>query len=153
TTSECALARALPVLRRRSLCRSGSGVMRGVYRATRPGSERVRSASIRLLTGIALCLVGPGSAFAIPSPELVVGSFTSISQLLALGSALLGGGALFAALRGRSRGVPRISRGLVTAAIATVVLLALSVGLNFYQFLSHRAERLARLEDTLLRQA
>src|SRR5215216_4648571 len=47
---------------------------------------------------------GTTSALAIPSPELVVGSLTSISQLIALGSALLGGGAAAAALRSRSRG-------------------------------------------------
>ena len=44
---------------------------------------------------LALCLLGTGQAFAIPSPELVVGSFVSISQLFALASAVLGGGAAY----------------------------------------------------------
>ena len=54
---------------------------------------------------IALMVAGAEPAYAIPSPELVVGSLSSISQLIALGSAILGGGvrrAGFVAREGRA---------------------------------------------------
>jgi rhodanese-related sulfurtransferase len=93
-------------------------------------------------------LVGTGSAFAIPSPELVVGSFTSISQLFALASALLGGGAV-ATVRMRSRGAQ--ARSLLFVALGALVLFVVSAGLNVYQYLSYGKERQARLEATLTR--
>jgi rhodanese-related sulfurtransferase/membrane protein insertase Oxa1/YidC/SpoIIIJ/phosphohistidine swiveling domain-containing protein/molybdenum-dependent DNA-binding transcriptional regulator ModE len=102
---------------------------------------------------LVFCLGSTGSALAIPSPELVVGSFTSISQIFALASAFLGGGAALATFRMRSRGAPGFSPRLVAIAIAGVVLLIASVAFNLYQFVGARAERLARLQDTLLRQA
>jgi rhodanese-related sulfurtransferase/membrane protein insertase Oxa1/YidC/SpoIIIJ/phosphohistidine swiveling domain-containing protein/molybdenum-dependent DNA-binding transcriptional regulator ModE len=92
-------------------------------------------------------LIGTGSAFAIPSPELVVGSFTSISQLFALGSALLGGGATVATLRMRSRGAQ--ARSILAVALGAFVLLAVSVGLNIYQYTSYSGDKQARLEATL----
>ena len=94
-------------------------------------------------------------AFAIPSPELVVGSFTSISQLIALASALIGGGATLAALRmrGRGRGQATPSRWLFAVLAGVVVLLITSVGFNIYQYVGKKNERQARLEQTLLRQA
>src|SRR5215831_324550 len=94
-------------------------------------------------------------AFAIPSPDLVVGTFTSISQLIALASALIGGGATLAAmrLRGRNRGQAASSRWLFTVMAGFVVLLITSVGLNIYQYVGKKNERQARLEQTLLRQA
>jgi hypothetical protein len=81
--------------------------------------RRVADAALASLTSvfatIALCLLGTGQAFAIPSPELVVGSFVSISQLLALASAMLGGGAAFATMRARRRrGSAEMSRGCFT---------------------------------------
>jgi rhodanese-related sulfurtransferase/membrane protein insertase Oxa1/YidC/SpoIIIJ/phosphohistidine swiveling domain-containing protein len=92
-------------------------------------------------------LIGTGSAFAIPSPELVVGSFTSISQLFALGSALLGGGATVATLRMRSRGAT--ARSTFVVALGAFVLLAASVGFNIYQYTTYSNDRQARLEGTL----
>src|SRR5947207_8469586 len=80
---------------------------------------------------LALCLLGTGQAFAIPSPELVVGSFVSISQLLALASAVLGGGAVFATMRTRKRGGPAaMSRGLLTIAAGLFVAMTISIGIN-----------------------
>jgi rifampicin phosphotransferase len=94
-------------------------------------------------------------AFAIPSPELVVGSFTSISQLIALASALIGGGATLAAmrLRGRNGGQAMSSRWLVALLAGFVVLLMTSIGFNIYQYVGKKNQRQARLEQTLLRQA
>ena len=88
--------------------------------------RRVADAAVFSLTSmfaaLALCLLGTGQAFAIPSPELVVGSFVSISQLLALMSAVLGGGAVFATMKARRRGgSAEMSRGLLTIAAGLFV--------------------------------
>jgi rhodanese-related sulfurtransferase/membrane protein insertase Oxa1/YidC/SpoIIIJ/phosphohistidine swiveling domain-containing protein/molybdenum-dependent DNA-binding transcriptional regulator ModE len=104
---------------------------------------------VKICTAGILVLAFETSAFAIPSPELVVGSFTSISQLFALGSALLGGGATVATLRMRSRGAQ--SRSIFAVALGAFVLLAVSVGFNIYQYTSHSNDKQARLEATLTR--
>src|ERR1051325_7984609 len=88
--------------------------------------QRVADAAVFSLTStfaaVALCLLGTGQAFAIPSPELVVGSFVSISQLLALMSAVLGGGAVVATMRARKRGgAAEMSRGLLYVAAGLFV--------------------------------
>jgi rhodanese-related sulfurtransferase/membrane protein insertase Oxa1/YidC/SpoIIIJ/phosphohistidine swiveling domain-containing protein len=121
--------------------------MRGVCVASAAGVDSLRSASVRLAAGIAVVLAGTGSAFAIPSPELIVGSFTSISQLFALGSALLGGGAAVATMRARGAQ----SRTTFAILVGALVVLAASIGLNVYQYASYGAERQARLEGTLTR--
>ena len=121
--------------------------MRGASSATSAGI--LRSVSVRLVVGVAVCLAGTGSAFAIPSPELIVGSFTSISQLFALGSALLGGGAAVATMRMRARGAR--TRTSLAVLVGALVLLLASLGLNIYQHVSHAGEKQARLEATLMR--
>jgi rhodanese-related sulfurtransferase/membrane protein insertase Oxa1/YidC/SpoIIIJ/phosphohistidine swiveling domain-containing protein len=101
-----------------------------------------------------LLLCGSGVALAIPSPELVVGSFTSISQLFAIGSALIGGGAAAVSYRMRGRSGPQMaSRNLMLGAAATFALLIVSVGFNVYLYVSHSNARQASLEQTLLRPA
>jgi rhodanese-related sulfurtransferase/membrane protein insertase Oxa1/YidC/SpoIIIJ len=127
--------------------------MRDIAPARRAAVGSLSSLSAAVAGALIFCLGGTGSAFAIPSPELVVGSFTSISQIFALGSALLGGGAAVATLRMRSGGAPGLTRRFVAIAIAGFVLLIASVAFNLYQFVGARGERLARLQDTLLRQA
>ena len=112
-------------------------------------SSSLRALSSTVAGALIVSLAGTGSAFAIPSPELVVGSFTSISQLFALGSALLGGGAAAATLRMRSRGAQ--ARTVFAVALGAFVLLAMSAGLNVYQYMSYSAERQERLEATLTR--
>src|SRR5690348_365970 len=109
----------------------------------------LRSASVRLLAAAAVVLIGTGSALAIPSPELIVGSFTSISQLFALGSALLGGGAAVATMRMRARGAP--TRTAFAVLVGALLVLAASLGLNVYQYVSYAAAKQARLEATLTR--
>jgi rhodanese-related sulfurtransferase/membrane protein insertase Oxa1/YidC/SpoIIIJ/phosphohistidine swiveling domain-containing protein len=103
--------------------------------------------------GIAAALsLGPTPAYAIPSPELVVGSFVSLSQLFALASAVLGGGALYATSRGRRGGAPNgVSRGLLIAATGAFFMLVVSAALNVHQYLDRENERQARLESTLSR--
>src|SRR5258707_7734633 len=103
-------------------------------------------------TALLLCLLGTGQAFAIPSPELVVGSFVSISQLLALMSAVLGGGAVFATMRARKRGgSAQMSRALLYTAGGLFVAMTISIGVNIWQYVGQVNERQARLENTLLR--
>lgn len=101
---------------------------------------------------LALCLIGSREAFAIPSPELVVGSFVSISQLFALASAVLGGGAAYATMRARKRGgSAEMSRGLLYTAAGLFAVLAVSVGVNIWQYVTDSNARQARLEATLTR--
>ena len=97
-------------------------------------------------------LVGSEPAYAIPSPELVIGSFVSLSQLLALASAVLGGGAAYATMRTRRGGGGHgLSRGLAVGAVVMFVLFCVSAGFNIYQYVEQKNERQARLEQTLLR--
>jgi rhodanese-related sulfurtransferase/membrane protein insertase Oxa1/YidC/SpoIIIJ/phosphohistidine swiveling domain-containing protein len=95
--------------------------------------------------------LGSTPAQAIPSPELVIGSFVSLSQLLALASAVLGGGAAYATMRARRGGGGGLSRGLVAGAVVMFALFCVSAALNIYQFIEQKNERQARLEQTLLR--
>ena len=101
------------------------------------------SASIAAtLSGVvALSLLGTGSALAIPSPELIVGSFVSLSQLFALASAILGGGAAYATVRARRGGSQSLSRSMIVAAVVMFVLLVVSVGFNIYQYVEQKNER------------
>jgi rhodanese-related sulfurtransferase/membrane protein insertase Oxa1/YidC/SpoIIIJ/phosphohistidine swiveling domain-containing protein len=101
---------------------------------------------------VALCLAGTSQAFAIPSPELIVGSFVSISQLFALASAVLGGGAAYATMRARKRGSSaEMSRGLLYTAVGLFAVLAVSVGVNIWQYVTDANARQERLEATLTR--
>src|ERR1043165_3333606 len=109
-----------------------------------------RLAAGSLVGSFVLALTGATPASAIPSPELVVGSFTSVSQLIALASALIGGGTL-AVMRGRSRAQAALSRWLLAGVAGAAILLAGSVVLNLYQHVGKQNERQARLEETLLR--
>ncbi len=109
------------------------------------------SAGTTLFVAVVLCLLGTGSAHAIPSPELIVGSFVSLSQLFALLSAILGGGAAYATLQARRSGAQRGSRSLMVAAAAMFLLLTASVAANVYQYVAQTNERQERLESTLLR--
>jgi rhodanese-related sulfurtransferase/membrane protein insertase Oxa1/YidC/SpoIIIJ/phosphohistidine swiveling domain-containing protein len=115
----------------------------------RGGRPAGMSSASAFLLGIALVTLGTDSAFAIPSPELVVGSFTSLSQLFALGSALLGGGAAVATWRMRSRG-PQ-TRAVFFVALGAFALLVVSIAANVYQYLSYARDKQARLEATLAR--
>jgi rhodanese-related sulfurtransferase/membrane protein insertase Oxa1/YidC/SpoIIIJ/phosphohistidine swiveling domain-containing protein len=101
---------------------------------------------------LALSLLGTGEAFAIPSPELVVGSFVSLSQLFALASAVLGGGAAYATMRAKKRGgSAQMSRGLLYTAGGLFFVMCVSVGVNIWQYVTDSNARQARLEATLTR--
>src|SRR6476660_3645332 len=105
---------------------------------------------VTMIGALALCCFGTEQAFAIPSPELVVGSFVSLSQLFALASAILGGGAAYATMRVRRRGgSAEMSRGLLYTAGGLFAVLVVSIGVNIYQYVTDANARQARLEATL----
>jgi len=118
------------------------------------------TSSARKLTGQLLVLVSlfwvmPVAAFAIPSPELVIGSVSSLSQVFAVGIAMISGlGAVIATKLGftpRKGGTParypvKLIAGLSLAAVA------LAIG-NYWQYSSHQKAELARLQATLTRPA
>ena len=102
--------------------------------------------------GTGVCLLGTASpALAIPSPELVVGSFTSISQLVALLSAMLGGGAALAGLSAKTRRDQPSGRAVWLLALMAMALLAVSLAANVYQFWTAQVDLALRLEATLTR--
>lgn len=99
-----------------------------------------------------LLLVATSDAvLAIPSPELIVSSLSSLSHLWAIAGALAGGGAV--ALGARARGAKiadqRMRRWLIAALSVAGVALALDVA----QFAKAQTERAERLEATLARPA
>lgn len=102
--------------------------------------SRLRAASLFLLVSATPCL-------AIPSPELVIGSLSSLSQLIALASGLFGGAAVLGLGARHKQG----SKLPVRAIAVILAVLCLSAGLNFYQYFDSRAARRAHLEATLVR--
>ncbi len=105
----------------------------------------------------ASCLLAIGfatPAFAIPSPELVIGSVSSLSQVLAVGVAMVSGlGAAIAAKFGFAprKGTARQYPVKLIAGLAVLVM-ALLVG-NYWQYSSTETAKRTRLEATLLRPA
>src|ERR1700730_431766 len=90
-----------------------------------------------------LSLAGATPALGNPSTELVVGSFTSVAQLIALASALIGGGATLVTMRARARngGQAILSRWVIAMIAGLVVLLMTSVGLHLYQYFGKKNKR------------
>ena len=120
-------------------------------RVIRANTRSLTSYFATISGAAAIALVATGPALAISSPELVVGSFVSLSQLFALATAIFGGGAAFATVRARRNGSKGMSRGVTTAAIVTFVLLIASICVNVFQYFDSKKEHQARLESTLLR--
>lgn len=92
------------------------------------------------------------SAYAIPSPELIVGSLSSLSQLLTIGAASIGGvAALGFGMSARRGGNARATKRLMIFAFAMLVIALGSLVGNVYQYQNYNQERQERLEATLLR--
>jgi rifampicin phosphotransferase len=103
------------------------------------------------LSGFAL-LTGTQPSFAIPSPELIVGSISSISQIVALLAAMVGGGAALAGARASTNAQSTRSARLAWRVVAVAALvLAGSVSANVYQYFAGKAALQDRLEATLTR--
>jgi rifampicin phosphotransferase len=110
--------------------------------------------NVSLLVGVVAALVlGAPSAYAIPSPELLVGSLSSLSQVASLVFAMLGGGAALVGARVVSNrvGGEGGSRLFWPAVIVVLVCLGASVWANIYQYTTEKAARQDRLEETLIR--
>ena len=104
------------------------------------------------MLGVATVMLSAEPAFAIPSPELIVGSISSVSQLIALVSALLGGGALAVGARSlRKRGTEKTSPWPKRLVFGFGVAALVFLGLNVWQYTSQKSALQERLEATLVR--
>src|SRR5579864_2298073 len=103
--------------------------------------------------GFALLAFSSTPSYAIPSPDLVVGSISSISQLIALVSAMVGGGAILVGARAgaNASGAARTARIAWRTATIAGLFLAASLAANYYQYSTNAAARQARLEAAILR--
>lgn len=106
-------------------------------------------------TFVGLVALAPNTAFAIPSPELVIGSVSSLSQVFAVGfAAVTGAGALvarrfgFAPKTGTSQ-----ARFPVRLVVGLVLIATVLGGLNVWQYRTQKTAELARLQATLVRPA
>jgi rhodanese-related sulfurtransferase/membrane protein insertase Oxa1/YidC/SpoIIIJ/phosphohistidine swiveling domain-containing protein len=90
-------------------------------------------------------------SYAIPSPDLVVGSISSISQLIALASAMLGGGAAVVGVRAAANSSRQTGRIAWCVIGIASVFLGLSLVGNYYQYSRQQAARQERLEAAIQR--
>jgi len=89
---------------------------------------------------------------AIPSPELVVGSLSSLSQLTALLSAIFGGGALaFGSRLAKGRKGAADTRRIEHIALACLAAALCGFGLAIHEYHKGQSSERTRLEQTLLR--
>ena len=103
--------------------------------------------------GLSLLALSSTPSYAIPSPDLVVGSISSISQLIALASAMIGSGAVVVGVRAgaNASGSGRSARIAWRVAVAATVLVCVSLAGNYYQYAKQRSDRQTRLEAAILR--
>ncbi|HTI85500.1 MAG TPA: rhodanese-like domain-containing protein [Alphaproteobacteria bacterium] len=98
--------------------------------------------------------LSPFPAFAIPAPDLIISSVSSLSQMFALLSVVLGGGALVGSrwAGGDDDGASRRRiRRLKIVVLCALGLLVVSVGMNVWQWQERAGERADRLQATLVR--
>ncbi|OED49898.1 PEP-utilizing protein [Rhodobacteraceae bacterium (ex Bugula neritina AB1)] len=120
---------------------------------SRTTQSRRRSAQTIVLASLLSAL--PVAALAIPSPELVIGSVSSLSQVLAVGIAMISGlGAVIAAKLGFApkAGGSHVRYPVKLISFLLLAALALAAG-NYWQYSSHAQSELARLQSTLTRPA
>ena len=104
---------------------------------------------------ISIAVLLPTAALAIPSPELVIGSVSSLSQVFAVAFASITGASAVIARRlgfkpRPGQGTTRFPVRLIASLFLIVALLG---ALNFWQFNSRQTQDLARLQATLIRPA
>lgn len=109
--------------------------------------------ALALVTIISAIILASTPSYAIPSPDLVVGSISSISQLIALASAMIGGGAIVVGARAGANGAGAARSVRIAWRIAGVagLFLVVSLGANYYQYSTSASTRQARLEAAILR--
>ena len=100
-------------------------------------------------------LVVPSAALAIPSPELVIGSVSSLGQVFAVGFAMLSGlGAIIATKLGFAPKKGGTAKRYPVKLIATLVMISAAlIALNYWQYSQQTSVELARLQATLVRPA
>lgn len=105
--------------------------------------------------GLLLMLFAPNIAFAIPSPELIIGSVSSLSQVFAVGIATVtGAGALIAKRFGFNPSTGRGQGRFPLRLIMVLLLIGLVLGAaNIWQYRTQQANELAHLQATLVRPA
>ncbi len=133
--------------------------MRQLFRSANAGTQTafrtkaISSFCCSAAASILLVISSSAPGYAIPSPDLVVGSISSISQLIALLSAVLGGGAAVVGMRATSD--PAVANRTTRMAWRVVwiaaALLAASLAVNYHQYTTQQAERQTRLEAAILR--
>ncbi len=109
-------------------------------------------ASFVIVILVAFAAFFPVPAYAIPSPDLIIGSLSSLSQIAMLAAATVGGLAVTGARPRLADGTraPASPRRRVVLWIALGVM-ALSLGGNLYQHLAAKDAELARFQATLVR--
>lgn len=117
--------------------------------------HRITNTIRPIFAAIAVVMVLPTAAFAIPSPELVIGSVSSLGQVFAVGFAMVSGlGAIVATKLGfspiKGRNTKRYPVRLITS-LAVIALMLLA--LNYWQYNTQKSAELARLQATLVRPA
>ena len=102
---------------------------------------------------VALAAFFPSPAYAIPSPDLIIGSLSSLSQIAMLAAATVGGLAVTGARPRLGGGTPTAQAGPWRRIVLWIALgvLALSLGGNLYQHLAAKDAELARFQATLVR--
>ena len=110
-----------------------------------------KTGALFFIAGVAISC--GNAALAIPSPELVIGSVSSLSQIAAVGIAMVSGAG---AIVLRKLGIkPGGRTGSVPASVwvGLAVLLTGLIGLNIWQYRQSAAAEMARLQATLVRPA
>ncbi|SFT94394.1 PEP/pyruvate-binding domain-containing protein [Sedimentitalea nanhaiensis] len=104
---------------------------------------------------LGITVLTPTAVLAIPSPELVIGSVSSLSQVFAVAFATTAGaGALIAKRMGFAHKPGRAPARFPARLVTALLLVSLAFGaLNVWQYRNHQAQELARLQDTLIRPA
>lgn len=109
----------------------------------------------RLALLLGLSLFVPSTAYAIPSPELLIGSVSSLSQVFAVAfAAITGTTALIAKRFGFTSKLGGKQTRFPVRFITTLVVLAAALGaLNIWQYRTQQSQELVRLQATLVRPA
>ncbi|PIB25711.1 hypothetical protein BFP76_00860 [Amylibacter kogurei] len=95
-------------------------------------------------------LLSTRPAFAIPSPELVIGSVSSLTQLFAIGFAMLTGGTAAFGMRKKRQ---QNSKVTVWVMFGLIILCLVLAAINVWQYTTQKQAMQNRLQATLLRPA